>query len=326
MPMYLAEISSIKIRGSISVLTIVVLKVGVLFMYVIGQYLTISQVGWLSTAFPIAFFLLFFWCPESPYYLLVAKKPDDAYKCLVQLRGHSDVQQEFENMQSMVKANQLNRPTYRELVSKQNQQSLLLIIALTTVAQLNGANSVMAYAEIIFDHIDSDFSPGYTTMILGVVQLVASVCGSIFMDRFGRRRIMFISILASAICNGILVIYFLLQESYDLSSWTWLGITIVMVLSAFAVFGMITLPMVILGEIFPKHLKGIAANVMVMSASAAAFMMAKLFQIITDSLGYAAMFGMFTVVCVVFTPFFWYKLPETKGKSFQEILDELHEK
>lgn len=296
-------------------------------MYVIGQYLSISQVGWLTIAFPIAFLLLFVWCPESPYYLLTAKQPDEAYKCLVQLRGHSDVQQEFENIQSAVKANRLNRPTFRELVAKQNRRSFLLIIALTTVAQLNGSNTVMAYAEMIFEHIGSGLSAGYLTMILGFVQLVASVCGSIFMDRFGRRRIMFISIITAAICNGILVIYFLLQQkSYDLSSWTWFAITIIMVFAAFSVFGMITLPMVILGEVFPKHLKGIAANVLVMNGSMMAFMLAKLFQIIIDSLGYAAMFGMFTFVCVVFTPFFWYMLPETRGKSLQEILDELHAK
>lgn len=327
MPMYLAEISSTSIRGSISVLTVLVQKIGVLFVYTVGQYLTISQVAWIAFAFAITFLLVFFWCPESPYYLLAAKKTSQANKSLMQLRGHSDTQLEFNEMQTLVKLNQLTRPTFRELISAQNQRSLLILLGLSTIAQLNGSNTVMSYAEMVFDHIGSnDFAAGYSTIILGVVQLAASVSASVFMDKFGRRRIMFISIISASACNCILTTYFMLQRFYDVSGWAWLAIANVLILNTVSVFGMITLPMVMLGEIFPKHLKGIAAIVLVMSTGLCAFMVMKLFQIVIDSLGYDVMFGMFTIICLVYTPFFWYMLPETKGKSFQVILDELHAK
>lgn len=81
-----------------------------------------------------------------------------------------------------------------------------------------------------------------------------------------------------------------------------------------------TLPMVILGEIFPNHLRGIAAIVLVITGGLCTFILS------IDSLGYDVMFGIFSLICLVYTPFFWYKLPETKGKSFHVILEELHAK
>lgn len=324
MQIYFAEISSIKIRGSISVLTMVVSKGGILFMYVIGLYLSISEVGWLTVSFPFAFLLLFVWCPESPYYLLAAKKHIEAQSSLVRLRGHGDIQSELNEMHTLVKLNQLSRPTFRELISAQNRRSLWILVSLGVISQLNGSTSIMSYAEMLFDQIGSDFASGYTTIILGVVQLVSSVCGSVFIDKLGRRRIMLVSIVSTTVCNCSLAVYFLLQKYYDLSWWTWFAIADVMILTAVAVFGLVIMPMVILGEIFPKHLKGVAAIALVMTNGIVAFVIAKVFQIVVDSYGYDVIFGVFTIVCFVYTPFVWYMLPETKGKSFQTILDELH--
>lgn len=324
MPMYLAEIASNAIRGSISVLTLVVVKFGILFEFIAGYYLSIHTVGWIGLVFPIVFAILFVQCPETPYYLLSEKLSSKAYKSLVQLRGHDDVQKELDQMQTIVELNQLNRPTISELISKQNRRSLSIILALATIGQLNGSNSILSYAEIVFENIHSAFPAGNSTMILGIVELVACVCGSLFMDRFGRRPIMFVSIIPAIICNSILSLYFILQNNYNLSGWTWIPIMIIMISNALTAFGMITLPMVLVGEIFPKHLKGTAAITLVLSGGLCAFVMAKVFQIVIDSLGYAVMFGMFAIICLLYTPYFWYMLPETKGKSFQVILDELH--
>lgn len=326
MPIYLAEISSINIRGSVSVLTVVVLKLGILFMYIVGQYFSISQVGWFSSVIPIIFLVSFNRCPESPYYLLAAQDEKGAQKCLAQLRGHSDVQTELEQMRSVIEFRQMNRPTFSELISKQNRQSLMIVMALAMAKQLNSSVAVMAYAEMIFDHIGSDFPAGYSTIILGVLELVATVCGSIFMDNFGRRRIMFMSLVTAIFCNLSVAIYFMLQRWHSFHGWTWFPIAVLMIGNAMAAFGLFTLPTVILGEIFPKHMKGFAANAQVLCGAMCSFLVMKGFQIIVDSLGYDVMFGMFTLACLVLAPFFWYRLPETKGKTFQVILEELHAK
>lgn len=206
MPIYLAEISSINIRGSISVLTIVVLKMGILFVYIVGHYFSITEVAWIASIFPIIFLLSFSRCPESPYYLLAAQDENGARKSLAQLRGHSDVETELEQMRSVVEFRQQNRPTISELISKQNRRSLMIIMALSSAKQLNSSIAVMSYAEMIFEQIGSEFSAGYSTILLGVVELVATVSGAIFIDSFGRRRIMFISIGAAIVCNLLLTI------------------------------------------------------------------------------------------------------------------------
>lgn len=326
LPIYLAEIASTKIRGSVSVITIIGVKTGILFAYIVGHYFSVSEVGCMMLVFPITFVLIFARCPETPYYLLDAQDTTKAHNSLTQLRGHSDVQEELDQIQTIVDFNQRNRPNFQELISPQNQQSLLILISLTTVGQLNSSNSIMAYAEIIFDYIGSDFPAGYSTIILGIVELVASVCGLVFMDKFGRRRILFVSIIFAISCNLILTIYFWLQISYDVSSWTWIPITAIMVVNAFSSFGMLTMSVIMLGEIFPKHLKGVAGIVLVLSNSLSAFVAIKMCLVIIDSLGYNGMFGIFTIICLVYTPLLWCIVPETKGKSFQVILDELRDK
>lgn len=326
MPIYFAEIASTKIRGSVSMLVTVSIRCGILFAYVVGQYLSISLVAWTALVFPFAFLLLFMRCPESPYYLLDAQDPTAAHHSLVQLRGHADVQSELDQMQIVVDSNQRNRPSFLELIAPQNRRSLLILVALIIVAIFSSANSIMAYAEMIFGHIGSDFPAGYSSIILGCVELTASVCGSIFIDKFGRRRILFVSLTVSFICNGILTIYFSLRRWYDVSWWAWFPIVIIMIGNGFTSFGMMPMSVVILGEIFPKHLKGIGGITLVTCNGLGSCLAFKIFLIVVDSLGYDVMFGVFMIICLAVAPFLWHILPETKEKSFQVILDEIRAK
>lgn len=322
-PIYLGEISSNGIRGSISSITMFSLRTGILFVYIVGHYVSISVFGFISMIIPIIFVLLFIWCPETPYHLLAKKKIDTADKCLKQLRGHSNVEEELKQMSATIELSQKNRASFRELFSAQNRQSLLISMALGLVCRINGSQIILMYAELIFDKIGSKFSAGYTTILFGAILLVASICAIIVMDKFGRRQIMYVSTITSIVCNTLLAIYFYLQKFYDLNQWTWLAVLIIMIFSIISVFGN-TLPIVMLGEMFPRNLKGIGSILQVIVPGIGAFLFAKFFLIIVYSYGYDVMFGIYAIICIITTPYFWYQLPETKGKSFQVILDELH--
>lgn len=316
MPMYLAEISSNEIRGSIGVITLVSLKSGIGFVYIISFYVTMNDIGFISIIIQITYILCFLWLPESPYYLLTKNQSEKARKNLIRLRGHTNVQQEFDQMTSLVQYNQKKRITFKEFISPQNQKSLLVILALATIHEFS--ETLVADTE--------------TPSILCFVQLLAVVCGLVFMDIFGRRRIILISMIGSVISNLCLTIYFFaysvfpypypyLFNSLDYQYYL-IPVIALVVFNGFTLFGINT--MVILGEIFPSHLKGIAAIISVLGGKLCSYTFEKIFEhffYIDEKI-----FLVITVLCSLLIPFFWLKLPETNGKSFQVILEELHAK
>ncbi len=146
LPMYLGEIASDKIRGSISTLLTVMAKLGILYAYSIGPYVSVRLMAWLSII-PAAIFVgTFIWLPESPYYLIGKNEPENAKKSLSRLRQRNDVDEEFEKMSEAVRKSQINRGTFKELFfNKGNRMSLIIIMGLAIAQQLCGSQAIIAY-------------------------------------------------------------------------------------------------------------------------------------------------------------------------------------
>lgn len=156
LPMYLGEIASDRIRGSISTLLTVMAKFGILYAYSIGPYVSVRLMAWLAII-PAAIFVgTFIWLPESPYYLLGKNEKENAKKSLSRLRQRNDVDEELERMSIAVKKSQENKGTFQELFfNKGNRMSLIIILGLSVVQQLCGSQAVIAYSETIFKRVGS---------------------------------------------------------------------------------------------------------------------------------------------------------------------------
>lgn len=139
LPMYLAEIASDRVRGSICVLLTVMAKLGILYAYAIGPYTSVKLMAWLALIPSAVFVGTFVWFPESPYYLLGKNQIEKAKRSLSLLRQSNDVDEELERMTIAVKKSEENKGPFNELFfNKGNRMSLIIIMGLAIAQQLCG--------------------------------------------------------------------------------------------------------------------------------------------------------------------------------------------
>uniref|UniRef100_A0A182X3Q9 Facilitated trehalose transporter Tret1 n=1 Tax=Anopheles quadriannulatus TaxID=34691 RepID=A0A182X3Q9_ANOQN len=325
MPLYLGEIASDRIRGSIGTLLTVMAKSGILLEYVIGPYVDYRTLAWISVAFPTTFFALFLWLPESPYYLLAKQRSEQAEKNLRWLRRASDVQDELRMMQAAVERSQQNRGTFRDLLTRGNRRSLIIILGLGALQQLCGSQAVIAYSQQIFDQVNSGLKAHESSIIMAVIQLVTAALSSSIVDRVGRRPLLLISTVGCAVGTFIVGLYFfLLQQEVDVEGVGWIPLAVIMIYIVFYTVGLATVPFAILGEIFPTNVKAVAAAIYTMFAGSVGFGVSKLYQLISDEAGTYVSFWIFAACSTAFVVFVFALVPETKGKPLDQILIEMH--
>lgn len=115
-PIYLGEISPADIRGNLTSMLTVAVKLGTLMEYVIGPFLSVQNLALVSLMGPCLFVVAFIWLPETPYHLLRRNNRQKAINSLVQLRGKKDIYEEIDNIERSVKADLANETGFRELL------------------------------------------------------------------------------------------------------------------------------------------------------------------------------------------------------------------
>lgn len=328
MPMYLGEIASDAIRGSIGTLITVMAKLGILIAYAVGPYVSVKALASILLVAPIIFVAVFIWLPESPYYLMGKNKEEDATKSLEWLRGHKDINPELLKIDAAVIKAKENKGTLKELFTKGNRMALIIVLGLGACQQLCGSQAVVAYSTQLFKEVGGGLDPSVAAIIMGVIQLITAGLSSYIVDSLGRKPLLLLSTTGAAICNVIVAIYFLLKDKQgvDTSGISWIPILAIMVFIISYTIGLATVPFAILGEVFPTNVKALASGAFTVFASVIGFGVSKLYQVVNDheSLGTHVTFFSFGVFSFLFIFFVWFLVPETKGKSLDAILVELN--
>uniref|UniRef100_A0A1B0DQK1 Facilitated trehalose transporter Tret1 n=1 Tax=Phlebotomus papatasi TaxID=29031 RepID=A0A1B0DQK1_PHLPP len=324
MTMYLGEISSDKIRGSIGTLLTVMVKIGILYVYAIGPYVSISMLAWLMMILPALFVLTFIWMPETPYFLLLRNRPKDAAKSLKWLRKTDDVSEELEKMNEAVKKAQDNRGTIRELLHRNNRLGLVITMGMGACQQLCGSQALIAYSEQIFEEVASGLGGSESAIIMAVVQLIVASFSSSIVDRWGRRPLLLLSTCGVTICNTIVGVYFyLLHIEVDMDAHAWLPITTIMIFIITYTIGLATVPFALMSEIFPTNIKALATASFTLAAGICAFIVLKLYQVVSDNIGMHVSFWGFAGFSLFFVIFVYFLVPETKGRPLDVILEDM---
>lgn len=326
-PMYLSEIASNRIRGSLITMITVMVKLGVLLVYCIGPFVSFAWLAYTCLIPPTIFILCCRWLPESPYWLLAKKRHRDAFNSLALLRGHQNVQAELDQMLVAVDKSLINKGNIRELFgTKGNRRALVIIVGLTMIQILCGSQAIIGYSQTIFHRVNPRFEASHISMLFGSVQLLAAASAASIVDWIGRRPLLLLSVFGTAGCNLVVAIYFLMDRlNVDIDGhWSVVPIVAIMAFIVFYVIGMASVIYTILGEIFPNNLKAVAGAIYTITCSACSFSVYKLFQVINDGWGNDVSFFIFAFFGFVFVPFVYYFVPETKRKSLEEILQELN--
>ncbi|XP_057340469.1 facilitated trehalose transporter Tret1-2 homolog isoform X4 [Microplitis mediator] len=277
----------------------------------------------------LAFFVLFLPMPESPHYLAAKGRTEEVIKVLARLRGKSEdaVRYEANEIEAAVRENLNRKATIMDLFKvKANLKALFITCALVTFQQMSGIVVVLLYSELIFASAGNvGISSSLETIIVGLVQLFGSCVNPLVVDRLGRRILLIISGTGSALSLGAIGLFFYLKDAAksDVSGIGWLPLTSMIIYMSTYSVGLGPLPWTIMGEMFSPEIKTKASGITVFICCFLAFVVSKYFISVAVSFGQFTAFWFFGVFCILSVLFTVFILPETKGKSLQEIQNEL---
>ncbi|XP_016077356.1 PREDICTED: solute carrier family 2, facilitated glucose transporter member 3 [Miniopterus natalensis] len=323
-PMYIGEISPTALRGAFGTLNQLGIVIGILVAQIFGLKVILgTEELWpVLLGFTILPALLqsiaLPFCPESPRFLLINKKEEDnARKTLQHLWGTQDVTEDIQEMKDeSARMAQEKQATVLELFrSRSYQQPIMISIMLQLSQQLSGINAVFYYSTGIFQDAGVK-EPIYPTIGAGVVNTIFTVVSLFLVERAGRRTLHMIGLGGMAFCSILMTISLLLKDEY---SWmTYVCIGAIMVFVAFFEIGPGPIPWFIVAELFSQGPRPAAMAVAGCSNWTSNFLVGLLFPSAAFYLG-AYVFIVFTGFLVIFLVFTFFKVPETRGRTFEDI-------
>lgn len=324
-PMYLGEIAEPKIRGMLGSSCSATFIFGIFLINAMGSYLSITVTALLSSLVPIALLLSFIWMPESPYYLLMRGNIDAAKKSLQTFRGLKEIDTELNRIDAAVKEQMHNSGKFIDLFKvSSNRKALFIVLGLRAAQQFSGTMAITFYAKTIFSE-SGNISATTATMLYFSIQLCLSIISSIIVDKSGRRPLLIISMIGAAISLLIEGIYFYIAKctSIDTSNFSFVQAAALVGFVIMFSLGMQTIPILMLCELFPTNVKAFALCLADIYFCINASIVSKFFQIMKDNFGMHVPFFVFTACCVLGLVFIILYVPETKGKTLEDIQNQL---
>lgn len=323
-PMYVEEISPTSLRGALGTLHQLGVVIGILMAQIFGIESILGNASlWplllgftvLPAVLQCALLPL---CPESPRYLLInCNEESKAHSVLVKLRGtdevNEDIQEMREESQKMMREKTVTIPELFR--SPAYRQPIFVAIMLQLSQQLSGINAVFYYSTGIFERAGVS-QPVYATIGAGVVNTAFTVVSLFVVERMGRRPLYLIGLMGMAVSAVCLTTAMALLD--QLKWMSYVSIAAIFSFVAFFEIGPGPIPWFIVAELFSQGPRPSAIAVAGFTNWSANFLVGMGFQYVEQLCG-PYVFIIFTVLLLGFFVFTYFKVPETKGRTFDEI-------
>ena len=337
-PMYIAEMSPPKIRGMMVSVNQVTIMVGVLMAQVVNWRISLidtampldatpeiiaqhwnGQMGWrwmfgAETLPAVLFFLLMFLVPESVRWLVKDGQLERARAILSRLEGESNADAELAEIRSTISREETGHVYFRDLLEPRLFKIVLLGVFLSFFQQWCGLNAIFYYAADIFKAAGYNLKAMMLNIVvIGTVMVISSIITVFTVDRIGRKVILLFG--GSSLFFFYIGITFCFKLDY-------LGLPVVLLtLACVAVYSLSLAPLlwVVLSEIFPNRIRGAAMSIAATAHWVGNFILTYTFPSLITHLGMSNVFLLFAGVCLVGVIVVLRYLPETKGKSLEEI-------
>ena len=320
-PSYISESSPTDVRGSLSSLFQLAITLGILVAYLVNAaFASTGSWRWpLALAFVPALILLIgmYFLPETPRWLVSKDRDEEARRVLRRTRSDEEVERELREIRQAEKE-EGEQAGYRELLAPWVRPMLVVGIGLAIFQQFVGINTVIYYAPTIIKSTGlADVASVLATVGIGVVNVVMTVVAIAMIDRVGRKPLLLVGLAGMTISLGIIGAAFAFSGLSGIISWVTLA-GLMLYIASFAVsFGPVL--WVMLPEIFPLNARGTGTGVSALSNWGANFVVAQAFLPLVALIGRSAVFWILAAICIVAALFIQLLVPETKGRSLEQI-------
>ncbi|HEM6795087.1 TPA: sugar porter family MFS transporter [Citrobacter koseri] len=337
-PLYIAEVSPAEKRGRFVAVNQLTIVIGVLAAQLINLMIAEpvatdatrqaiveswnGQMGWrwmfgAELVPALAFLVLMFFVPESPRWLVKAGKPERARAMLQRIGSAEYAGQTLREIEhTLLKDN--HKVAWSTLLQPQIKPIVIIGMVLAVFQQWCGINVIFNYAQEIFASAGFDINGTLKSIVAtGIINLVFTLAALPLVDKIGRRKLMLFG------ASGLTVIYVLIAAAYGMGIMGWP--VLVLVLAAIAIYALTLAPVtwVLLSEIFPNRVRGLAMSLGTLALWIACFLLTYTFPLLNAGLGAAGSFLLYGVICAMGYFYVLRNVPETKGVTLEALEEQL---
>lgn len=318
-PVYISEISPPQLRGRLVSLNQLAVVLGILLAYLTNWRLSLlgeSSWRWMfgvGVVPSIALLLGLLTIPESPRWLLAHGRPRQGREALERISPSAEVDHLINEILHETSTESTN---IRDLFAPALRGRLVVAVLLAVFQQISGINTVLYYGSLMFSERFANASATAAigaNVIVGLVNLVSTILAMNLIDRIGRRALLLMSSAGMAVC------LFVLSLALKFALAPFLAFACVLLYVAFFAVGLGPGVWVYMAEIFPTNLRGRATSIASSALWASCAVVTLTFVPIMHAAGLAGTFGLYALLSLLTCLFVWRWVPETRGRSLEEI-------
>lgn len=327
---YVSEISTSSIRGCLNAITKIFSQIGMLISFAMGAYLDWKQLAMAISLAPMALFFATLYIPETPSYLTLKERDGEAIKSLRWIKG-ADSEYEIKQELAIIKANiargqQRKQFRLRDDVACNLYHPIVITCGLMFFQRFTGAQLFNFYAVPIFKRTFTSMNPHSGAILVGVVQLMASLLSGLLIDTVGRLPLLVVSsvFMSIALASFGSYAYFIerihtLEPTTTTAQYDWIPLLCVLTFTVAYSLGINPISLLMVGELFPIEYRGLGTSIAMSFGYGCAFVSVKTFVDFEQLLGLHGTYWLYSACSVAGLCFVICCVPETKGRKLNEM-------
>lgn len=338
-PLYISEVAVAKYRGRLVSLYQLAVTIGFLGAYLVNyQLLTWSEVGALSgaplldkifisevwrgmlgmeTIPALMFFIIIFFIPESPRWLIVRGQENRAMNILERIYGSAtEAAGQLDETKSVL--TEESSSEWSMLLKPGIMKAVVIGVSIAMLGQFMGVNAVLYYGPSIFEN--AGLSGGdslFYQILVGLVNTLTTVLALVIIDKVGRKKLVYYGVSGMIVSLIFIGLYFLFGEALGISSLFLLAFFLFYVFCC--AVSICAVVFVLLSEMYPTKVRGLAMSIAGFALWVGTYLIGQLTPWMLQNLTPAGTFFLFALMCVPYMLIMWKLVPETTGKSLEEI-------
>lgn len=324
-PLYIAETAPANIRGTLVAVFQLAVTFGILCAY-LTNYILLDVVSWrgifMISAIPALFVLLgMLILPESPRWLLLNKRQEEARAILIKLRNTSEVDAEINEIVEAI-TEEHGQTDWRELISPSIRPALIVGMGLFILQQFSGINTVITYAPLIFEKVGFSTTKTqiFATVGIGFINFIMTILSLWLIESLGRKKLLFIGFIGTGLALAAISV----SMQFQFPHVAWITFTALLIYIAMFAISLGPVPYVMMSEIFPLNVRSTGMGLASMCNWGFNFVVLLTFPAMLGWFGLANTYWLYAACCAFGLWFTWRYVPETQGITLEKIEHHLH--